>query len=198
MSSHAELFGRIIHHLTPSGQKPAKAQVYCPREELVDITETDPQKGSTHTVLWWNPEERPQEGSFVRVSGEWKSFRDDIELHVQETECTHHGIFEDVFAYSSQIQSIIKRKGVMIECGALCGFFAHPEPIVPLDIPDGFVVEPKESGLLDGQSFMDNQCSLCRYPSKKRGGGWRIRMAKCAFTKRGWFCSEFQKRRPSN
>ena len=144
MSSHAELFGRIIHHLTPCGQKPAKAQVYCPREELVDITETDPQKGSTHTILWWNPEERPQEGTFVRVSGEWKSFRDDVELHVRETECTHQGMFEDVFSYSSQIQSIIKREGVIIESGALCGFFSHPEPIVSLDIPNDYTVDPKE------------------------------------------------------
>ena len=144
MSSHAELFGRIIHHLTPSGQKPAKAHVYCPREELVDITETDPQKGSTHTVLWWNPEERPKEGTFVRVSGEWKSFRDDVELHVRETECTHQGMFEDVFSYSSQIQSIIKREGIIIESGALCGFFSHPEPIVPLDIPEDFTIEAKE------------------------------------------------------
>lgn len=144
MSSHAELFGRIIHHLTPSGQKPAKAQVYCPREELVDITETDPQKGSTHTVLWWNPEERPQEGTFVRVSGEWKSFRDDVELHVQETECTNQGMFEDVFTYSSQLEAIIKREGVVIDSGALCGFFSHPEPIVPLDIPEDFSIDPKE------------------------------------------------------
>ena len=124
MSSHAELFGRIIHHLTPSGQKPAKAQVYCPREELVDITETDPQKGSTHTVLWWNPEERPQEGTFVRVSGEWKSFRDDVELHVQETECTNQGMFEDVFAYSSSLKPSSKDK-VSSLIAVLCVVFSH-------------------------------------------------------------------------
>ena len=150
MFDSAELFGRIIHHLTPSGQKPAKAQVYCPPEDTTEITElTAPSElGDTHTLLWWNPEERPQEGSFVRVRGEWKEFREAVELHVQETECTHHGIFEDVFSYCTQIQSITKRKGYCVSSGALCGFFSHPEPILPLDIPEDFEYEPRTSWFL--------------------------------------------------
>ena len=136
MSNHCEFFGRIVRHLTLEGSKPAKALFYRIKGENKEEEggESDEQDDLC-TLVWWNPEERPAESSFVRVRGVWKPFKEKMELHVLQTEIAKHGVFDEIFSYYLQVLSISSRQGVVIQEGALCGMFAHPEPFLPLQLP---------------------------------------------------------------
>lgn len=149
MSNRFEFFGRIVRHLTPEGKKPSKALFFRIKGEKQDgESEYLHEEEQMCTLVWWNPEERPAESAFVRVCGDWKTFKEQVEFHVFQTEIAKYGVFDSIFSYFLQVLNISSRQGFSIQSGALCGMFAHPEPFVPVHISTEVSIDTQKEWFL--------------------------------------------------
>ncbi|MEC7986320.1 MAG: DEAD/DEAH box helicase [Myxococcota bacterium] len=107
-------------------------------------------EGQQHTCLWWDAADAPQEGSQLILMGNWKSYRDELEFHVTQTRCQTDHAFSSLLRY---YQDLKRMEGdweevYVLEGGTAPGFYAHPEPKVPIEVPAHI-----EDALLHGQGL---------------------------------------------